>query len=221
MGLWTMDLDGTHLHQIIRPQWNRETLLGIDHPSWTPDGKWIVFEERMRSLNHEHFNIAICDASGEHVHHILEATGKIQYRQPSVSPDGKTVALSMYPNGYPGGRHLWLVDVDGVNSRQLLNDKGKAIGGDYPAWNPDGSEIYIVGTGVVDGSSGKTLLQRSPRSVSSDGKTLEQYSNVIMPHWGKMGLLCSGWGGGITVVDTQFDVQRVLATSGKAERDVW
>jgi len=46
-----------------------------------------------------------------------------------------------------------------------------------------------------------------------DGKVIEQYSNEVMPHGGKLGLLCSGWGGGSTLVDEAFETQRILATT--------
>ncbi len=215
-GLWTMSLDGSEFKQIFKPEWG-EHLVGVDHASWTPDGQSIVFEERMRGMHPERFNIAICDSDGKKVKRLFEATDTIEYRQPSVSPDDKQIAFSRYPNGYPGGRHIWLANIDGSDARPLPNpdDKRNTHGGDYPAWSPDGKKIYAVGAGVIEVSTGNTLLRKSPRSINADGKTIEQYSSVVMPHWGKRGLLCSGWGGGITVVDDGFNIQQILASSGE------
>jgi len=182
-GLWTMNLDGRELKRIITPAVTTNYLQAINHPSWTPDGQWIVFEEELRGMNPNRFNIARCNAAGQQFARLLEATEKIEYMQPSVSPDGRRIAFSKYPNGYPGGRHLWLVDVEGRNPHQLLTEKSKPLGGDYPTWSPDGKRILITGK-IVEAASGEMLLQRRPVIQGRHG-------TYGWPHWGELGIVGS------------------------------
>jgi hypothetical protein len=209
MGLWTMNLDGSEFKQILKPEWG-EHLVGVDHPSWTPDGRWIVFAEIQRCTHPNRVRVARCDREGWHFSYLTSGPWQ---GQPMVSPVGDIVVYEQVGDARTGG--LYVTDINGKKQRQLFDPAGKPVTGTYPAWSPDGTKIFAVSTGVIEVSTGKTLFRRSPRSVNSEGKTVEQYSNVVMPHWGKLGLLCSGWGGGITVVDDQFDIQRVLADSGK------
>jgi Tol biopolymer transport system component len=209
-GLWTANLDGTNFKRIITPKLTDNGLQAIDSPSWTPDGRWVAFGETW-SGQRGGGRIAKCDANGNDLVYFTGGPGDCQ---PRVSPDGTEIVYGHVGDAKTGG--LYLIGIDGKDQRQMLNPNGKPVTGTYPAWSPDGKKIYAVGAGIIEISTGNTLLRKSPRSINADGKTIEQYSNVVMPHWGKRGLLCSGWGGGITLVDDQFDVQRILADSGKA-----
>jgi len=200
MGLWTINLDGSEFKQILKPEWG-EHLVGVDHPSWTPDGQWIVFAEIQRGTHPNQLRIAKCDSEGKRLAYLTPGPWQ---EQPAVSPDGNSVVYGQVGDAKTGG--LYLIGIDGKNERQMLDPAGKPVPGTYPAWSPDGKRIYAVGAGVIEVSTGNTLLRKSPRSVNSEGKTIQQYSNVVMPHWGKLGLLCSGWGGGITVVDDGFNI---------------
>ena len=210
MGLWTMNLDGTEFRQIIRPEWG-EKLTGIDHPSWAPDGRWIVFEHRMRGMNPERFNIALCDANGGQLKQLFEATEKIEYRQPSVSPDGKQIAFARYPNGYPGGRQLWLANIDGRDAHPLPNpnDKRNTHGGDYPVLSPDGTKIWAMSVGIVDAVTGQKLLDRRPMVQGRQG-------TCGCSHWGKSGFI--GFTvGGIRFTDPELQESKRLGPSHVAK----
>jgi Tol biopolymer transport system component len=212
MGLWTVNLDGTGLKQLLRPEWGQR-LTGVDHPTWTPDGKWIAFEERMRGMNPQRFNIAICDDNGGHLKRLFEATEKIEYRQPSVSPDGNQIAFVRYPNGYPGGRHIWLSNIDGSDAHALPNpnDKTSTHGGDYPTWSPDGKKILYKGVSgqIVDATTAQKVVSGSPQL---DGKR----GTFGWPHWGRLGII--GFNvGGILYTDPQLHEAKWLAGSHLVE----
>ncbi len=214
VGLWVMNLDGTDLKRIVSERTEENRLRAINTCSWTPDGQWIVFEEELRGAKPTNIHrITKCTAKGDT---IMRLTNGPWQDQPAVSPNGKTIIFSNIGDAMTGG--LYLMNIDGSDPHLLPNPTDKRYGkhsGTYPAWSPDGARIYAVSAGVIDVLTGRTLLRKSPRSLTPEGKVLKEYSNVVMPHWGKMGLLCSGWGGGITLVDEQFEVQRILATTEK------
>ncbi len=62
--------------------------------------------------------------------------------EPSVSPDGTTVAFTRIDaTGYTA---VWSIGIDGSGLRQLGRFDGPSSG---PAWSPDGTEIAFVGPG--------------------------------------------------------------------------
>jgi WD40-like Beta Propeller Repeat len=209
-GLWTMNMDGSDLKQIVKPEWG-ERLTGVDHPSWTPDGRQIVFEERLRGVHPNRFNIAICDADGGRFKRLLESTDKIEYRQPSVSPDGKIFAFSRSPNGYPGGRYIWLANIDGSEPHPLVEAKRVTDGwGDYPAWSPDGKHLYALGAGILDVETGRVLNDHRPKL---NGKPWA----AEYVHWGTAGLLGSATSFRITLTDSNLVQVQLLCASGLEE----
>lgn len=100
--------------------------LGYDDAVWTPDGKLIatgsLYEPGLFELDPATQKVRPIDAAIP------------TPLQPSVSPDGRTIAFIT-------GSKIWLIDRDGKNLRQLFPD---AFSQQRPAFSPDGTKIAAI-----------------------------------------------------------------------------
>jgi Tol biopolymer transport system component len=211
-GLWTMNLDGSDLKRIITPERNEKYLQAINKPSWTPDGKWIVFEEELRGTQprNEH-RIAKCDAKGQGITYLTE--GAVD-RQPSVSPDGKTILFVHWiKKGKANDSWVWLMDLDGRNQRPVSNPEAKpnwsaqAHWGTWPAWSPDGTRMFFIGVAdsIVEVGGGKTLWVGGASPVTSGWL-----------QWGRSGFV-GHFVGGIVVTDPTTQKSQLVGASRRSE----
>jgi TolB protein len=124
--LYLLRVDGKELRQLTKEK--RGVEAGMQ--SWTADGKWIYFglfgkgAPRMCRI--------APDGTG------FKEVGK--GIDPAVSPDGKTIAFA---KDLADGHHLYLMDADGTNERQLT-PKGNRFAGVHAAWSPDGKWIHYA-----------------------------------------------------------------------------
>jgi TolB protein len=124
--LYLIGADGKGLRQLTHEKPGVEA--GMQ--SWTGDGKWIYFglfgkgPPRMCRIAPD----------GSHFHEV--GTGI----DPAVSPDGRTV---VFARNLSDGHHLFRMDADGSNVRQLTPG-GNAFGGVHAAWSPDGKMIVYA-----------------------------------------------------------------------------
>lgn len=202
-GLWVMNLDGSNLKRIYSHNFPASDVTRVNHPSWTPDGKWIVFDQQMRDQDLHQYRVMKCDAAGRNV---TRLTDGIDDRQPSVSPDGKQIVYIHWINW---GSLLWLADIDGNNQHALLDPKGKMIGGTFPTWSPDGKTILAVSAGIIHGATGTKINHRQP---ICEGK---KYT-YGWPQWGKSGIV--GYTiAGILITDTELKEAKLVGPSHLAE----
>jgi len=100
--------------------------VGVDDMVWTPDGKLIatggLHEPGLFELDPATRNVRTIDAR-------IAAPA-----QPSVSPDGKTIA-------FVTGNKIWLIGRDGRNLEQLFPD---GYSQQRPVFSPDGGRIAAV-----------------------------------------------------------------------------
>ena len=149
-------------------------------PSWSPDGKKIVFSSsRDRNSKRE---IYVMNADGSEQKRL---TNNPTYdSRPSWSPGGKKIAFASVRDG---NYEIYVMNADGSEQRNLTNNPS---GDTRPSWSPDGKkiafvadrdgneEIYVMNT---DGSEQKRLTNNSvfdkEPAWSPDGKKIAFSSN--------------------------------------------
>lgn len=123
--IFVMDMDGNTMRQATTG--GSLNLL----PSWTPDGNGLLFTS-YRLNNPDLFEKQL----GGKARRLSSKPGLNTGGQ--VSPDGKTVALTLSKDG---NSEIYLVDRKGGSLKRLTNQWGIDTS---PSWSPDGSKIAFV-----------------------------------------------------------------------------
>jgi Tol biopolymer transport system component len=135
--IWTVTAVGTNQQKLTHFDLLEDFPGGARDPSWSPDGKSIVFSA-YKTLNDG--GIFIMDiATGT----LKQITASLDDRDPDWSPDGRHIAYTA------NGRRLSVMDIDGRNSHPLTTgDLGEGI--EYsPRWSPQGDRIAYLNQQTV------------------------------------------------------------------------
>jgi Tol biopolymer transport system component len=108
--------------------------LDVQAPSWSPDGRTIVFVS-WRDGNGE---VYAMDADSSSPRNLTQDPAKDV--RPAWSPDGRRIAFVSLRDGNSG---IYVMNADGSGKRNLTRDRG-AFGGLIPSWSPDGRKIAFV-----------------------------------------------------------------------------
>ncbi len=151
-GIYVMSADGSHRRLLVKRG------LADDGPSWSPDGKQIVFTmQQTASL----WRLYLVDADGQHLRPIT--TGPESAVNPSWSPDGRSIAFARQQG-------LWQLYILRLATRQLRRVSDGRWSDSWPVWSPDGRRLAFVrqeqaGNAIYRvGVSGRDVRRVSPRA---------------------------------------------------------
>jgi Tol biopolymer transport system component len=174
-------------------------------PSWSHDGRRIMFELQPR----------ISDWSESRVVIIESHEGRANFRDlgagccPSFSPDDQTIAFNLPPGEVPGEQEgVWLMSVDGTNRRRVCESGA-------PFWSPDESRLLINGAGEPTKTRIYTFATNRSTRVEVPGRKFWSW-----PRWtGPSQLVASI--GGETAPDSIVLVDISRPSEAKVVRTLW
>lgn len=135
--LWIANADGSNKTKLMSGQANAFDY----HPSWSPDGEWVVFTSERRGPGQSDLYRVRVDGTGLET---LADTDSVEDAG-SMSPDGKTVAYVSTQGNYT--TNIWVKDLDTGLAQNLTDTAATRSSniwptGHYrPSWSPDGEWI--------------------------------------------------------------------------------
>jgi Tol biopolymer transport system component len=108
-----------------------------EHPTWSPDSRWIAFDTDDRSTAADDGSIEAIRPDGRGRHTILPASETLGFHKPWFSPDGKKILLVcgfMFPDG-GFNDDLCVTDADGSNIVNLTPNTPDTFE-NWPSWAP-------------------------------------------------------------------------------------
>ncbi len=133
--IYTYDLESGQLHQMTHGYYDDRD------PSWSPDGKWIVFaSDRAKYGKEGYYNLFLLQADNGRILHLTE--GMESDFAPIWSPDGKEIA---YVGNKGGGQNIYVLPLDlspipdSVESYRLTNFLTAAFN---PSWTDSSGLLF-------------------------------------------------------------------------------
>jgi TolB protein len=157
--IFVMNADGTGTRRVTNTQHSD------NHPSWSADGRWIVFE-REGAL----YRVA---SSGGVATRVGKGFGAAA--DPAYSPDGTLIAYDYRQPGF-SIKEIYVMNPDGTGVHKVtdLRDVSTA-----PAWSPDGHTLAFQSTVY----SGKNEIYTVPVGGGTPKRITTSVIDAIQPAW--------------------------------------
>jgi dipeptidyl aminopeptidase/acylaminoacyl peptidase len=139
----------------------------FDRPlAWSPDGSMLLFlSNSITDRSFPEGNLYILHADGA----VVRLTGRGGVIGASFSPDGTEVVFAR-TTGFREGESvdsLFVVPTEGGAPRRI-EDGGEDPAASYPAWSPDGEQVFYFGV-FRDGADDRPGLARTNADGTGDG----------------------------------------------------
>ncbi len=164
--IFVMNADGTGARRVTTSP------MEDDHPSWSADGKKIVFGREGA--------LFVVPSAGGPAKRVGKGFGNAA--DPAWSPDGKHIAYDYRRPGF-NIREIWLMNADGTGIRKLTNLGAKSA---LPAWSPDGSQIAYESDAAAPGKAANIFTVELANGQSAH--LSESDIDEIQPTWAPDGV---------------------------------
>jgi Tol biopolymer transport system component len=165
-GIQIAQADGSFPYALTRVQYPNHN---DQRPSWSPDGRWIVFTEHYGPDQSQILKVRDVSGTPKPL-----TPFELNANNAKWSPDGTRILFNSHNDAKPGeNANLFTMAPDGSRLTQITHYHGElsAFAG---SWSPDGTEIVFHLRGArQDGSSVNQLF-----IVDADGTTLRQLTHL-------------------------------------------
>lgn len=165
-GIWTINIDGTEEQCIMGNGWSLDGKVYHYHPSWSPDGKKIVYRVQIKEGRREngflvgdikyYDSLWVMDADGRNKQKIFSGEVDEWVEFPIWSPKGDLIAFGH-------NFWIWVMKPDGTERRRVYK-------GGLGNWWIDGKMLLVEGAVVIDLNGNIVKEMNWSGSLSPDGK---------------------------------------------------
>jgi Tol biopolymer transport system component len=205
--IYVMDADGTNVRQLT-------SNADFDSaPSWSPDGKRILFERAPAGTftpgtEAQEKDVYVMRADGTDVRRLSDSPGLDE--GPEFSPDGTKITFS---SARDGQQEIYVMNADGSNPRRLTDNPARDESPDWQTLPFDGRGHRACGDdSLASGGASSVLAMRVPCYVARRfARRWSEAADAGAPPARLRGLTC-------TTTQQPYDLTVVACGSAKARR---